>query len=168
MWYVMQVRTGSEESIKLQCERLIPTAILERCFLPYYEERRSIQGQWKTMRRILFPGYVFVVTENLENMYPFLKQVQGLTKILGTGKEIVPLSGREVAFMKRIGGEEQLVEMSEGIIEGGQVKISTGPLMGMEGCIRKIDRHKRKAWIEVEMFGRMQTVQVGLEIVEKG
>ena len=39
--------------------------------------------------------------------------------------------------------------------------------MGMEGMIKKIDRHKRKAWLEVPMFGRVQTVQVGVEIVAK-
>ena len=167
MWYVMQVRTGTEENIKLQCERVIPDNILDRCFLPYYEERKHIRGEWKSFRKILFPSYVFVVTEELESLYPCLKQVQGLTKMLGAGKDIIPLNDREVSFLKRMGGEAQLVEMSEGIIEGGQVKISSGPLMGMEGCIRKIDRHKRKAWIEVEMFGRMQTVQVGLEIVRK-
>lgn len=39
--------------------------------------------------------------------------------------------------------------------------------MGMEGYIRKINRHKRKNWIEVEMFGRVTEMQVGCEIVEK-
>lgn len=41
------------------------------------------------------------------------------------------------------------------------------PLQGKEGCIRKIDRHKRKAWLEVELFGDRQLVEVGLEIVTK-
>ena len=56
--------------------------------------------------------------------------------------------------------------MSTGIIEGEQVIVTGGPLMGMEGYIRKIDRHKRKAWVELEMFGRIQRVEIGLEIVE--
>ena len=83
------------------------------------------------------------------------------------GEDIVPLTEEEVQFLKRFGGEEQVVEMSEGIIENSETKILSGPLVGMEGTIRKIDRHKRKAWIEIEMFGRMQLVQVGLEILKK-
>ena len=59
------------------------------------------------------------------------------------------------------------MEMSEGIIEPSRIRILSGPLMGMEGQIRKIDRHKRKAWIEVELFGRIQRVEVGLEIPMK-
>lgn len=167
MWYVMQVKTGTEENIKLQCERVIPDCVLERCFLPYYEERRHVQGEWRTFRRILFPGYVFVVTDELEKLYPCLRNVQGLTKMLGADKEVIPLSAQEISFLRRMGGEEQLVEMSEGIIEGGMVRITAGPLIGMEGLIKRIDRHKRKAWLEMGMFGRKQTVQVGLEIVEK-
>ena len=81
--------------------------------------------------------------------------------------EVVPLTDEEVHFIQRFGGEEKVVPISEGIIENSQVKILSGPLEGMEACIRKIDRHKRKAWIEIEMFGRMQRVEVGLEIVSK-
>ena len=44
MWYVIQVRTGTEENIRLQCEANIPVEIMERCFIPYYEERRRIRG----------------------------------------------------------------------------------------------------------------------------
>lgn len=167
MWYVVQVRTGTEESIKIQCERNVSDSILKRSFIPYYEERRRWHGSWTTIKRILFPGYVFIVTEDVEELYEQLKRVLGLTKILGSGGEIVPLSDDEVNFMERIGGEEQLVGMSEGIIEGGQVRIYEGPLQGMEGLVKRIDRHKRKAWLEIKLFGRVQLVQVGLEIVEK-
>ena len=66
-----------------------------------------------------------------------------------------------------MGNEKQEVEMSIGIIEGDRVHIFEGPLQGMEGLIRKIDRHKRMAYLEVEMFGRMVEMRVGLEIIEK-
>ena len=62
MWYVMQVRTGTEESIRIQCQSNIPAGVLERCFIPYYEERKHIRGTWITQKKVLFPGYVFVVT----------------------------------------------------------------------------------------------------------
>lgn len=118
-------------------------------------------------KKHLFPGYVFVVTEDIEELHEMLKRVMGMTRLLGVGEDIVPLTEEEVQFLKRFGGEEQVVEMSEGIIENSETKILSGPLVGMEGTIRKIDRHKRKAWIEIEMFGRMQLVQVGLEILWK-
>lgn len=127
MWYVMQVRTGTEENIRCQCQRLISSDILKRCFIPYYQQKKRFQGKWHIQERILFPGYVFLIAENLE----------------------------------------QLVAMSTGIIENDQVRILTGPLQGMEGYIRKINRHKRKAWVSIEMFGRSVDMEVGLEIIKK-
>ena len=79
----------------------------------------------------------------------------------------MPLTEKEQRFIQRLGGNGYVVEMSEGIIEQSKVRVTSGPLMGMEGYIRKIDRHKRKAWLELELFGRKQTVQVGLEVVSK-
>ncbi|MXP74771.1 antiterminator LoaP [Lachnospiraceae bacterium WCA-9-b2] len=167
MWYVVQVRTGTEESIRIQCEKHMSEEVLERCFIPYYEEAKRIRGNWTTLEKVLFPGYVFMITEKLERLYEQLHSVIGLTKLIGTGQEIVPLCAEEIAFIQGIGGENQVVEMSEGVIVKSNVKITSGPLMGKEGMIKKIDRHKRKAWLEVPMFGRVQTVQVGVEIVAK-
>ena len=159
MWYVLQVRTGTEENIRTQCRNNIPEAVLTRCFIPYYEEKRRIRGTWTVVRKVLFPGYVFAVTDRPDDL--------GLTKLLGTGQEIVPLTEEEKNFLEELGGREQIVAMSEGIIEGDQVIVTKGPLKGKEGMIRKIDRHKRKVWLEVKMFGKMQRVEAGLEIVVK-
>ena len=167
MWYVIQVRTGTEESIRIQCEKKIPKSVMERCFIPYYEEKRKIRGSWTTIQKVLFPGYVFIVSQKIEDLYVHLKHIMGFTKLIGSGNEIVPLTQKEKKFLLSLGGEEQVVTMSEGIIEGKQVKVLEGPLAGREGMIRRIDRHKRKAWMEVDMFGRKQLVQVGLEIVGK-
>lgn len=167
MWYVVQVRTGTEENIRLQCQANISESVLEGCFIPYYEEKKRIRGKWSTQKKTLFPGYVFVITEELEKLYEELKGVLGLTRLIGTGDDIVPLSQEEISFLERFGGENQVVEMSEGVIENSQVIVTAGPLKGMEGLIKKIDRHKRKAWLTIPMFGRTQNVQVGLEIVAK-
>ena len=145
MWYVMQVRTGTEENIRCQCQRLISNNVLERCFIPYYQQKKRFQGEWHIQERILFPGYVFLIAQNLECLSESLRKVIGMTRLLGTGEDIIPLSQEEVNLLLKLGKEEQLVAMSTGIIESDQVRILTGPLQGMEGCIRKIDRHKRKS-----------------------
>ena len=167
MWYVMQVRTGTEENIRCQCQRLINSDILERCFIPYYQQKKRFQGEWHIQERILFPGYVFLIAENLEQLVNELKKVIGLTKIIGTGNEIVPLISEEVDLLMKMGTDKQLVEMSCGIIENDRVQIVSGPLTGMEGSIRRIDRHKGIAHLEIEMFGRTVEMKVGLEIIKK-
>lgn len=129
--------------------------------------RKKSNGQWNIRTRILFPGYVFLDTEDIDQVFIRLRSVIGLTRILGTGEEIVPLTEREMEFLLQFGGEEQIVGMSEGIIEGSRIRILSGPLVGKEALIRRIDRHKRKAYLEMDMFGRTQRIQVGLEVVMK-
>lgn len=168
MWYVIQVRAGTEENIVFQCSKKIADrAVLTRCFIPYYERKRRYEGAWHTEKKVLFPGYVFLVSDDVTRLFLSLKKVQGLTKMIGTGREIVPLSESEVQLLQRLGGDDQVVETSIGVMEQDRITVSSGPLQGMEGCIRRIDRHKRLAWIEIEMMGRLMEARVGLEIVEK-
>ena len=64
-------------------------------------------------------------------------------------------------------GKTHTVEMSEGLIEGDKVTVTSGPLRGREAQISKIDRHKRLAWLDMRMFGSNKSIKVGLEIVSK-
>ena len=194
MWYVIQVFTGTEEKTAESCRSLIGVqdknaedalrgtdgvlpqtdgilentdAVLKKCFIPYVIRKRRYCGEWHEEKKILFPGYVFLVSDNPGELFLRLKKVPGLTKLLGTGDEVVPLSAEEEELLKRLGGEDHVVEGSIGILEQDKIVITEGPLQGMEGYIRKIDRHKRTAWLEVELMGRKLETQVGLEIVEK-
>lgn len=172
MWYVIQVMTGDEEKIALMCRKLIGTTddedgVLQSCFIPCTKRQRRYRGEWHMEQRPLCPGYVFLVSGRPEELFLQLKHVPGLTKLLGTGWEFVPLTEAEEEFLQRLGGDDTVVEMSTGVSENDRIIVKGGPLIGMEGYIKKIDRHKRIARLEVEMMGRVMEIQVGLEIVEK-
>ena len=66
MWYVMQVFTGKEENTKLQCEKLkdIYPQAFERIIIPYAKNRMKYGNSWDMVKKILFPGYIFIVTDN--------------------------------------------------------------------------------------------------------
>ena len=50
----------------------------------------------------------------------------------------------------------------------GYVFVQTGtPEQVREARITRIDRHKRLAWVDMNMFGRHKAIRVGLEIVSK-
>ncbi|MCD8242187.1 MAG: antiterminator LoaP [Lachnospiraceae bacterium] len=165
--YVIQVISGTEEDTMEMLRRQISKELLQKCFVYYYENMRKYAGEWHKQKKLLFPGYVFVITGQVDSLYLELKKVKTLTKILGDKDCFIPLSEGEVEFLRGFGGEEQLVGMSVGFIENDKVTITSGPLAGKEGCIRKIDRHKRTAKIQVEMFGQVIDATVGLEIVRK-
>lgn len=167
MWYVIQVRTGSEKEIVKQCQTVISQEILEKSFLPYFEEMKRYEGSWHKEQKLLFPGYIFLVSKDPKELYQELKKVIGLTKLLRTGGQIIALTEAEKEFLLKFGGKEQLVKMSTGFMEQDQIVILEGPLKGMEGYIKRIDRHRREACLELPLFGRMLDTRVGLEIIAK-
>ena len=167
MWYAIQTISGSEEETVENIRKMVDREVCEDCFLLKREAVWRIQGACRVHIERLFPGYVFLDSDKLTQLYMDLKQVSGLTKLLKTGDEVIPLSKEEVGFLQSFGGAEQVVVMSEGVIENSKVRVISGPLVGKEGFIKRIDRHKRKAFLEMEMFGRVQKVQVGLEIISK-
>ena len=165
MWYVMQVRTGREEETLSMVHQCAADSHMGVCFLPKYEQKKKFAGAWHLVQALLFPGYVFVETEEIEKFYMELRQVPKLTKILGTGECWTSIIDEDLRVLERLLDEEKMVGMSTGFLEGDRVMIVDGPLMGLETVIRRIDRHKRKAMVEMHMFGRVQEVAVGLEIV---
>lgn len=166
MWYAVQVHAGMEEQIRSQCVRTMDKRILEQCFVPYYEEKKKYLGAWHTEKKILFVGYVFMVSSKGTDLSKYLQTVVE-TMRPGTGARIISLQENEIELLKKLGIREKILEMSTGIIVNGSVMITEGPLTGMEACIRRIDRHKRKVWLEIGMFGRMTQIVAGLEITEK-
>lgn len=166
-WYAVQVTTGKEEETSYVCRKLVPEETLQECFIPRGERMRRYEGAWHKEERPLFPGYLFFITDQVEELYYELKGVPELTKILGDGSSFIPLEEEEISLMLQMGGKEHVAAMSSGYIEGDQVIITSGPLQTLKGTIRKIDRHKRLAVVQMKMMGRLQDVTMGLEIVRR-
>lgn len=165
-WYVVQVMSGQEHAVAEFCKARI-VQDTEEVFIPLYERSKKIKGTWQVCRYVLFPGYVFFASDDVEDLFNRLKEVPKLTKILRTGDEFTPLHRDEVEFLMRYGGRKHVVELSLGYIEGDNVVITDGPMKDWEGRLKKINRHKRIAIIDVPMFGRTTEITVGLEVIDK-
>lgn len=167
MWYVVQISTGKEERVRLLTEAMLPKDIFVECNIPRYIMKKKYGGAWHMEEHVMFPGYLFIVTENPKEVFLKLKEVPALTKLMRTDDYIIPVSTNEQFFLERLCGKERVADMSYGFIENDAISITSGPLVGMEGVVKKIDRHKRLAWIEQVMFGEKRLIRVGLEILEK-
>ncbi len=171
MWYITQVRSGNEEKIVDLLRKKIRIddregSPLRECFVPYTKQLKRYLGEWHMEQKVLFPGYVFLVSDDPKELDHRLNRL-GITKLLGSGNMAIPLEEVEVAFLRRLCGKGHIVEFSVGIIDEDRIIVRKGPLEGLEECVKKIDRHKRKAWIELKMMNRVMPAQVGLEITEK-
>ena len=165
MWYTIWVQTGQEEKVKELCIKTFENDVYDEIFIPKYEQKRRYKGSWHLEKKALFPGYIFVVTNNAERLHNSLKNVLKFTKVLGDKDEFIPLTRDETNFLENFSGRDRIVKMSEGYIVGDNVVITKGPMMDFAGKIKRINRHKRTATIEISLLGKATEVNVGLEIL---
>ena len=166
MWYVIQVYTGKELEIAQQCrERVADKG--EDVFVPLAERWTKIRGERTLITSRLFPGYVFIETERIEDFYKRLNRIYAMTKVLRTGDEMTPIQKEEEEYLRKLGGDEHVVKYSEGYIEGDKLVVTSGPLKDFEGKVKKILRHKRLVVMEVSLLGQTVEVTLGLGGVEK-
>ena len=167
MWYVVQVFTGEESECIDLCKRLIDSSIYENIFVPMYVCKKRYAGEWHDELKVLFPGYMFIETENIDDVIGELKRIPTLTKVIKSADEVTPITEEEQKFLMDMLDDDYVLRVSQGMIIGDTVEITEGPLQYYSGKIKHIDRHKRTAQIEVDWFGGINSVTVGLEIISK-
>ncbi|MCD7982246.1 MAG: hypothetical protein LUF32_08060, partial [Clostridiales bacterium] len=111
-WYVIQVMTGKEQDVIDECHLKLPKGLMETMFVPCREDQRKLSGKWMTIRRVLFPGYVFVSTDNIDEVFLKLKKVEQFTRVLKIGDEMVPMTEEEKSFILRFCGDAILAVRS--------------------------------------------------------
>lgn len=171
-WFVFHVETGKED---VACDFLNKLLNSQEsiAFIPQVE---TIYKNSKFIRKYLkpmFPGYVF--TDSIVEEITFITQTYKLTrfskcifKLLGNDNlNYMKLSEDEKNFLLGFCDEEYIIEESMGFIKGDKVFVTSGPLQGRESVIKRIDRHKRIAEIELEFMGDVRRAKVALEIVSK-
>ena len=148
-------------------------------FLPVKETSNRSKGVIRKERRLLFPGYVFIQTaietgSIAEKLKDILTNTTGkwhedIYSILhyGNDKNDVAIRQKERQYWERLFDADFCVIGSVGFIEGDTIRITSGPLVGMESRIKKINRHKREAVVEMEVMGGVREVRMMLEVVEK-
>lgn len=169
MWYVIQTVGGREQHAFNLIEKLVDAAVIREMFIPRYETMKRIGGAWVRRAEVMLPGYLFVVTDDPAKLESELRRnVPLFTRILRNNDMFTPLDKEEVSFINAFTKPgARTAELSTGVIEGDEIVILNGPLLGQTGLIRKIDRHKRLAYLDITIMGRRKTIKLGLEIVRK-
>ena len=178
MWCVLQCRQGEEEKLIETCKRNLSARSLRDAFVFTCERMRRYEGAWHTERKLLFPGNVFLETSDAEQLQEEFQEkldfCEEFGRLLDGSDMLFRVSLEEEAFLRGLCGEDHHMGMSVGFIREGTTHVERGPLQGMERRIRKIDRHKRIAWVEMPggdleqgEHGSLRRMTAGLEIVRK-
>ena len=167
-WYAVRVPAGSERAFAEGCRRELGADMLEGCFAPCRERYVRRQGAWRVELAPLFSGHVFAASRDAAALAKGLGQLPFPASIAGgEGHAHVPLAAGVQAWLASALDEAHVLRASEGRIEGGVLTVERGPLQGSERIVRKIDRHRRTAYVELGDGGGF-LLRAALTVPKKG
>lgn len=169
-WFVLYVKSGFEDEIASKINELKSV----HAFVPRKIKFYKRQGKLIKLNDIVFKSYVFVETDmSYETFYVEVINTIKIhsaffkTLVHKDDKNIETLYPQEKVFLQSFMNKDHLIEASTALVEGDKATITEGPLMGKESIIRKINKHKRIATLDVVMMGRTIEMQIPLEIIYK-
>lgn len=170
-WYILFVKTGKEHKIENFIREKDKQNLLMP-FVPILETFFKKRGIVKKETELLFPGYLFIETElsPIEFLYmikPLVYRNDDIIKILGYDLNEIALREEERQDLLSLCDGNNTIEASIGFIVGDRIYVTEGALAGRESIIKKIDRHKMEALIELNFMGCVRNVKVALRVLEK-
>src|SRR5450756_916454 len=160
-------KTGSEKSIANLVNKIKENI---HAIAPVRVVKEKRQGEWKQHEQALIPGYVFLYAEveiqgqlwaDISDLYKLLD----LYKVLGYGFGLRELRGMDDEYAMWIYRHQGSFGESKVLTEGKNVIVVDGPLLDGIGTIVRLDKHKRRVWIEVEFDGQKRVFSLGAECV---
>ena len=167
-WYVIQVFESHEEEIKNKCLDYISRDILSFAFVPRREKLVKHKKKWVTILETIFPSYIFLETDDIKALYIEIRKISDFKKFIGKDDDFIhPIYEFEKQSLLKYVDEEYIARLSKGLKDGDEIIIIEGPLVDNIGNIKRIDRKKRKAIVEVEIIGQIVEIELGLELITK-
>jgi transcription antitermination factor NusG len=154
-WYAVYVRSRHEVQV---FERLTAKGI--EAFLPTVERLRKWKDRKKMVAFPLFPSYVFVhIKQDHQSMLNALK-VPGVVNMLCTlPGEPAAIPDDQIIALKTLVENKEALDPYPYLNEGQQVRITTGPLAGVEGIlVEKLDKHLLVLSVDVLKQGVALTI----------
>lgn len=158
MWHVLQVTSGKEQ---LVAEALValPDFNIKAC-AP--RERRLIRkdGSWDNKLYTLFPGYVFAELKYTAASYYAIKKLPYVQRFLGTdGLHPEHLTYIEAEWLRALNNEGEPLEPTKAALNAdGEVILQGGILKSFTSRIIKLDKHSRKASVELSVCGEKKII----------
>ena len=109
----------------------------------------------------MFPGYLFVRQRMDKHAYIEMLKVRGLVRILEDGwNRLTPLADDEVAAVQRVVEAKVPVFPHGPLFEGDRVRVTEGPLKGVEGTFVQDRPGCGRLVVSVGLLGRGVAVEV--------
>jgi transcriptional antiterminator NusG len=170
-WYILQVKSGSEERVVSKLGRLLRVVDFTP-FVPMFSYPYRRQGYLTEVPKLCFPGYVFIESRHdaarfKAETFRYFYALPDVLKLLhyGDAQDDIALRGEEQALLSRLLGADFRIGASSGVIGvNGRAHILSGPLVGLDDQITRVDRHRRLATVELRLLGATWDMCLMLEL----
>lgn len=169
-WYVVNTYSGHEKKAQAQLEQRIEATGSEKSFgeilVPIQNKIVVTEGKKKTVEERIFPGYILVEMEMNDMNWSLVRNTEGVTGFVGTGRTPAPLSKIEVEGIKKFMQVEQPAYQASFSI-GDAVKITDGAFADFVGSVKEINEAKGQVKVLISVFGRETPIDLDLLQVKK-
>ncbi|WP_221089540.1 transcription termination/antitermination protein NusG [Deinococcus aquaedulcis] len=186
-WYAVHTYVGQEDRVEQHLmERAGKLGMRgTKIFQVIQPEEEAVElregGKKETVRRKLFPGYVFVQMDvedddapgELGESWEVVRGTNGVTGFVGTATRPVPLSPEEVQrLLASVGVAAQPVVEEAPRVKidfkaGDMVRVTSGPFADFSGVVSEVNMAQSKVKVLVSIFGRETPVELDFSQVAK-
>ena len=168
-WYVIHSYSGYENKVRRNLEQRIETMAMHsrifRVVVPTEEEVEIRGGQRRTVRKRVFPGYIFVQMVMDDDSWYVVRNTPAVTGFVGSGARPTPISDEEVEkILRRMETEQPRIRVS--FREGETVRITQGPFADFMAVVDELYPERGKIRLLVSFFGRETPVEMDFLQVE--
>lgn len=151
MQYSVAVHKGMERDALQQLKAAFGFGSVD-ARMPMKDYLRRGKGAWVPTTSVLFPGYLIVSSfAPLDNAR--IAHILGATFYDADPVcSIRALSDDEARLVHSLTAFNSVVGFSRGVMRSGRLQVLSGPLVGLESVLGKVDRHKRKAYFKQGIF----------------
>ena len=173
-WFVVHSYAGYEKKVKANLQNRINTLHMEdyiyQIEVPEEEIKEIKNGQIKTIKRNIYPGYVLVRMELTDESWSAVRNTPGVTGFVGNAHHPSALSLDEVEKILaprpvKKDGKPDIKHVDFEI--GESVTVMDGPFATLPATISEIMPEQAKLKVLVSIFGRETPVELGFNQVQK-
>jgi transcription antitermination factor NusG len=156
-WFVIWTASHCE---RLVCEQLCAARF--ETFLPMMRAWSRQRGVRRTIAVPMFAGYVFVRCGMDKRSYVDIVKTRGVVRLLGEAWDrLACVSNDEIATIRRVVETDIPVFSYPYLHDGQRVRITDGPLKGVEGVLVQSKPRKGLLVVSVSLLQRSIAVEVG-------
>lgn len=169
-WYFVHTYSGYENKVKAYLDQRIESMGMQdkifRVIVPTEEEVEIRDGQRRSSRRRVFPGYILVQMVLDDESWYVVRNTPGVTGFVGTGTRPIPVSQEEVdKILARMEAEQPRIKVSFRV--GETVRITEGPFADFMAVVDELYPERGKVRVLVSFFGRETPVEMDFLQVER-